>query len=126
MFCYQFDTYMATIPIPEQQSKTQKKFCELRKTWRYSLNSKLKNSNFESMDGLREVRSYVIHWAKLTFNKLGILCIQQNLGKSLNKNIDKNIDALCKQTICGMKTLQVQVYIQLSFHEQVLVETRQD
>ena len=51
------------------------------------------------MDGLREVRSYVIHWAKLTLNKLGILCIQQNLGKSLNKNIDKNIDALCKQTM---------------------------
>ena len=45
MFCYQFDTYMATIPIPEQQSKTQKKFLWIEKN--LEVQSKFKTQKFQ-------------------------------------------------------------------------------
>ena len=90
MFCYQFDTNMAPVPwTTEQNSKTTKSLCKMRKTWKNS--STLKNPNTEYMDELGKVRSYVSHWETWNFKPIMNSLHTAELlaiGKALNKNID--------------------------------------
>ena len=78
---------------------------------RYSITSDLKilPMNWEK---------YIFHWEKWNFELIANSAHMAEpfvLGNSL-KNLYQLLDVLPKQTTCDMKTLQVQVYIQQSIH----------